>query len=283
LIAVTVFVVLVALVGGGVYWLTRPAKASTERPKDAPAAGSCWNVNEKAAATAFPWPGTSVDCAAPHTAEVFFIGQVNREVAAKAARAKGDEAKLQQNLMYAEARRNCVVRASKYLGGDWHTGRVQVIASWIKPASSGHFGCAVVQAAAPASKHFIGRTASLRDALRTDALAIGCVARDGGGEMTYVPCEEPHEGQFVGTYTITPPDAPFNKEKVAAAAASGCGEAATRYLGGTRTDLRAGYVGPASASDWLGSDQMFACYALVTGTEKLRGSLKGIGTGPLPR
>jgi hypothetical protein len=282
LIALTVFVVGVALVAGGAYWLTRPEQVSAERPKDAPAAGSCWNVNEKVAESAFPWPGPPVDCAAPHTAEIFFAGQVDRELAAKAARAKGDEAKLQQNLMYAQARRGCVTLASAYLGGDWHTARVQVVAGWIKPARSGFFGCALVQASAPASRRFVGRTASLRDALKTNGLGTACVARDGGGEMTYVPCEEPHQGEFVGTYRITPPDAPFDAKKAAAAAASGCGEAATSYVGGTRTDLRSGYVGPTTASDWLGSDQTYACYALVTGAEKLRGSLKGIGTGPLP-
>jgi hypothetical protein len=100
--------------------------------------------------------------------------------------------------------------------------------------------------------------------------------------MAYVPCEEPHEGEFVGTYTITPPDAPFDAEKVRVAANSGCGELATRYVGGTRTDLRAGYVGPTTAGDWLGSDQTFGCYALVTGAERPRGSMKGIAAGPLP-
>jgi hypothetical protein len=282
LIGLTVFVVLAALVAGVVYWLTRPDEVSAERPEGAPAAGSCWNVNEKVAETAFPWPGAPVDCAVPHTAEVFFVGQVDRQLAAKAARANGDEAKLQQNLMYAQARRGCTSLASAYLGGDWHTTRVQVVADWIKPASAGFFGCALVQAAAPASKRFVGRTASLRGAGKGGGLDIGCVARDGGGEMTYVPCEEPHEGEFVGTYRITPPDAPFDVEKVRATATSGCTQAATAYLGGSRGDLRSGYVGPTTASDWLGSDQTYACYALTTGAAKLRGSLKGVGTGPLP-
>ncbi|MGC9668184.1 septum formation family protein [Planosporangium sp. 12N6] len=283
LIALTVFAIVAALVAGGFYWLTRPEKVSAQRPAGAPATGTCWNVSEQAAVTAFPWPGSPVDCTAPHTAEVFLVGQVDRELAAKAARAKGDDAKLQQNLMYAEARHGCTVFARQYLGGDWRSARTQIIANWIKPAKSGFFGCAVVQSAAPASKRFIGRTASLRGALGTDELAIRCVARDGGGEMAYAPCEQPHDGEFVGTYTITPPGAPFDKEKVAAAALSGCGGLVNTYVGGARTELRAGYVGPTSAGDWLGSDQTFACYALVIGDDKLRGSVKGIGTGPLPR
>jgi hypothetical protein len=283
LIGLAVVVVLAALVAGGAYWLTRPEKVSAKPPADTPAVGSCWNVDEKGAANAFPWPGKPVDCTARHTAEVFLVGQVDRELTARAASAKGDDAKLQQNLMYAQARSGCLLVASKYLGGDWHAGRVQIVADWIKPARSGYFGCAVVEAAAPASKRFVARTTSLRDGLKADGLGIACVARDGAGEMAYTPCEQSHDGEFTGTYTITPPDAPFDAEKVRAAATSGCGELATRYVGGARTDLRSAYVGPTSASDWLGSDQTYTCYTLATAAAKLRGSVKGIAAGPLPR
>jgi hypothetical protein len=283
LIGLAVLVVAAALVAGGSYWLTRPDKVSAERPGDAPAAGSCWNVDEKAVAGAMPWPGRPVDCAARHTAEVFLVGQVDRELAAKAAAAKGDEAKLQQNLMYAQARRGCLAVAPEYLGGAWRASRVQVVASWIRPARNGFFGCAVVEAAAPGSKRIVPRTAGLHDALKTDGLGIECVARDGGGEMAYTPCAQPHDGEFTGTYTLTPPDAPFVADKVGAAVTTGCGEVAARYIGASRTDLRAAYVGPTSASDWLGSDQTFTCYTMVTGADRLRGSVKGIGPGPLPR
>jgi len=39
--------------------------------------------------------------------------------------------------------------------------------------------------------------------------------------------------------------------------------------------------GSLSASDWLGSDQTFACYVLTTGGHKIQNSVKGIGHGPL--
>ncbi len=280
----TILIFVVALLGvvGGAYWLTHPASAdiSATPPKAAPATGSCWLVDEKAAAAAFPWPGKPVDCTARHTAEVFFVGQVDRELAGQAATAKGEDAKIQQNLMYAQARRACIVRGSDFAGGDWHSARVQIIAGWIKPAKSGHFGCAMVEATAPASKQFVVRTASLRGA--ADALPIACVARTGGA-LAYAGCDTTHDGEFVGTYTITPLNLPFDAQKVPASANTGCGNAMTSYVGAARTDLRAGYVGPTSGADWLGSDQTYACYALVTGADKLRGSIKGIGSGPLPR
>nr|WP_240943229.1 septum formation family protein [Planosporangium thailandense] len=262
--------------------MTRPKTVSAERPKGAPAVGSCWNVSEEAVAAAFPWPGAPVGCTASHTAEVFLVGQVDRELAAKAAAAKGDEAKVGQSLMYAQARHACLTVAPKYLGGDWHASRVQVVASWIKPAWVGFFGCAVVEAAAPGGKRFVPRTASLRGALGGGGLDIACVARDTTSEMRYVPCDQPHDGEFTGTYTITPPGAPFVADKVSAAVTAGCGEAAKSYIGAPRTDLSARFVGPTSTGDWLGSDQTYACYALVTDGQRLRGSVKGLGPGPLP-
>jgi hypothetical protein len=49
----------------------------------------------------------------------------------------------------------------------------------------------------------------------------------------------------------------------------------------SRTDLRASYVGPTSSLTWVGSDQSFACYA--SASTPIRGSIKGLGTGQLPR
>jgi Septum formation len=273
-------VVLVAAGAAGAWWLARPDRVDAKTPAGAPATGSCWQVDEKVAGTAFPWPGKAVDCTASHTAEVFYVGQVAADLAAKAAGSKGEDAKINQNLMYAQARRACIVLGSKFLGGDWHSARVQIVASWIKPARTGHYGCAMVEATAPASKRFVARTASLRGA--ASSLPIGCVARVDGA-LAYAPCESAHEGEFVGTYTITPIDVPFDAQKVPASANTGCGVQTGNYVGATRADLRAAYVGPTTGGDWLGSDQTYACYAMVTGGGPVRGSVKGIGAGPLPR
>jgi hypothetical protein len=51
--------------------------------------------------------------------------------------------------------------------------------------------------------------------------------------------------------------------------------------GADRPDLSAGYVGPTTAQTWLGSDQTFACYAVAT--DRLRGTIRSLGTRPLPR
>ncbi len=65
----------------------------------------------------------------------------------------------------------------------------------------------------------------------------------------------------------------------------GCGQVALTYLGlpadATRPDLKVGYVGPTSAETWLGSDQTFGCYASTDAA--LRGTIRNLGTRPLPR
>jgi hypothetical protein len=274
--------VAVALVAAaGAYWLTRPAAGDAGAPpKGAPKPGSCWSVGEAAARGTFPWPGAAVACTGPHTTEVFHVGRVDPNLG-------GDDAKLRQNLMYAQARRACTVLASAFLGGDWHGARVTVLADWVAPARQGHFGCAVAESADPAGTRFVTRTASLRDALTHDSdLAIACVGRGGADSaLQYAGCGAPHDGEFVGTYTITPPGAPFDESAVRQAADHGCTSAALTFLGlpadGNRADLRAGYVGPVTAADWLGSDQTFACYTLATGGRTIRGSVKGLGLGDL--
>jgi hypothetical protein len=273
-----VFVALVVLAAGGAYWLSRPGKVSAALPKAAPGLGSCWQVDKETAGRPFPWPGRAVDCGGTHTAEVFQLGQVDRELAAQVRDAGRDEARAGQALMNGQARSACVGVASTYLGADWHTARIQVVASWITPRDSGHFGCALVEVADAAGAAFKPRTGSLRGVGPTGGLKIGCVTRS-----VYTPCDQPHDGEYTGRYVITPPGAPFDPTGVRAAADKGCTEVGTKYVGAARTDLRSGYVGPTSANEWLGSDQTFTCFAVATGTDPLKGTLKGLGSGPLPR
>jgi hypothetical protein len=282
-----IFVAVIALLAGGGYWLSRPTSVAAEQPaapKAAPATGSCWTVDAAAAEAALPWPGSPVDCAAPHTAEVMLVARVDPALVDQAANAEGDDRRLAENLMYAQARRACSAHAGAYVGGGgWRAARTRVVASWVRPQKYGYFGCAIAETADPGGTQLVSRTGSLRG--QGAQLGIACVERTGDGALRYVGCDAPHNGEFVGTYTITPLDAPFHEAAVRSAALKGCGGAGLSHLGlppdGTRPDLRAAYVGPTTAADWLGSDQTFACYLMAEG--KLRGSVKGIAGAPLPR
>jgi hypothetical protein len=244
-------------------------------PSTAPALGSCWQVEPAAAAKAFPWTG-AVSCTAAHTAEVYYVGQADHDLVRR-SRGTDENARIAANLMLAEVRRACGAFASTYLGDSWHNAQVAIVADWVGSQRDGFFGCALAQTTDAAGTRYATRTASMRSA--AGELAATC-AVDGG----YVPCDQPHNGEFVGTYTVTPADAPFDQAALNSAVLKGCGDAVRTYLGlpkeAQRADLTAGYVGPTTAQTWLGSDQTFACYAVSA--DRIRGTIRSLGTRPLP-
>lgn len=272
-------VVVLALAGGGAYWLLRDTsrKIPHTPPAAAPRVGSCWKVDAAGAKAAFPWAGGPVDCAAAHTVEVFHVGQAGDDLLHRLDQAEDENVKIAQNLLYAQARRACVVEGTAFLGGNWHESKVQILASWIAPATDGFFGCAVAAVTGPAADEFTSREGSLAKAGPT--LPIGCVA-----SLRYVDCTAPHDGEYTGSYSIAPMDAPFDETAVRNASAKGCVGVGLRYLGlaetADRADLSAAAVGPKTASDWLGSDQTFACYLMSS--RPMKASVAKLGTGPLP-
>ncbi|MFF5230595.1 septum formation family protein [Dactylosporangium sp. NPDC000521] len=276
---VILIVVVLALAGGGAYWLLRDGdrKIPKTPPAAAPQVGSCWKVDAAGAKAAFPWAGAPVDCAAAHTVEVFHVGQATEDLLHRLDDAEGQDVTITQNLLYAQARRACVVQGTVFLGGNWHESKVQILASWINPAKDGFFGCAVAPVTGPAGDELATREGSLAKA--GSSLPIECVSA-----LKYVGCDAPHDGEYSGSYSIAPMDAPFDETAVRSASAKGCTSVGLRYLGlaetADRADLSAAAVGPKSGSDWLGSDQTFACYLMSS--RPLKGSVQKLGTGPLP-
>lgn len=268
-------VLVVALVGAAMWWFNRPDPVPSGTPSTAPAVGSCWQVEPAAAAKPFPWTGAA-SCAAAHTAEVYYVGQADHDLVRR-SRGTDENAKVAANLMLVEVRRACGAFASTYLGDNWHNARVTIAADWIGSRRDGFFGCALAQTLDAAGTRFVTRTVSMKSA--AGELTASC-ALDGG----YVPCDQPHNGEFVGTYTVTPEDAPFDQAAVKSAVTKGCGDAVRDYLDlpqqAQRADLTAGYVGPTTAQTWLGSDQTFACYAVSK--DRIRGTIRSLGTRPLP-
>jgi hypothetical protein len=279
LIGIGVIAVLAAAV---VWWINRDEPIPDQPPSSAPKVGSCATVSPQTAKKAMPWPGKPVDCADRHTAEVYHVGQVDRDLIARARAKSGDDRTVAVNLMYAQARRACGALGTTYLGADWHASRVALLANWIDPVRNGFFGCAVVEVAGPGGDPYVTRTGSLKG--KGGSLAVACVARE-GDTVRFSSCESAHTGEFVGTYIVTPSGAPFESAAVTAAVTKGCGRVTLSYLGlpgdASRPDLHVGYVGPTSQATWLGSDQTFACYASADG--ELRGTLRNLGTRPLPR
>ncbi|MFI5905892.1 septum formation family protein [Dactylosporangium sp. NPDC051541] len=278
-----VIAVVVVLVGGGLYWMYQRGQGRdipSSPSAGAPAAGTCYQVDANGAKAALPWDGDAVDCGGSHTVELYHIGQVPQDLLHRLDDAKGDDVKVVQALLYAQARRVCVIEGPAYLDGDWHAARVQVVAAWIKPATDGFFGCGLAEVTGPAGDQFTPRTGTLKGALKNPgALAAACIA-----DLRYVQCTDSHDGEYAGVYTITPPEAPFDEAGVKSAATRGCTSVGLTYLGlpanADRADLSPAAVGPKTANDWLGSDQAFACYLMSA--KPLKSTVHNLGTAPLP-
>jgi len=267
----------------------RSPAVPTEPPKTAPAVGSCWNVTDGSLAGQLPFVGAPVDCTAPHTAEVAAVAQVNRDLVQAARTAKGQDSKIDSVAMTVAARAGCTNAVAGYLGGSFRASQLTVHPDFIAPARDGFYACVVAQVADPGGDRAVTRTSSLAGVLAdrtlSATLAIDCVT--GAGQtaaLTFVSCGQSHIAEFVGLYTVTPPNAPFNGNQLKVVVTTGCKSLIESYLalgtGQTRADLQISYVGPDSAELWSGSDQTFACYAV--GSPGWTGTIKGLGTRPLP-
>ena len=279
-------VVVLVVIGGVVWWANRSAPIPTKPPKGAPAVRSCWNVPAAKVSATLPWPGSPVACTAAHTAEIYFVGQVDRSLIKDYQSAKGEAAQAAAVVMEGEARNACTGRANSYLGGAWRSSQLTIVPDFLTPEKNGFYACAAAQISDPGGDGIVTRTAPLAGALTgaaAKALAIDCY--DGTTALSFVPCTADHRGEYVGLYTVTPLGAPFNGPELQTAVTTGCQAILDGFLGlsagsQSRDDLRSSYVGPTTSATWLGSDQSFACYAVAPST--ISGSIKGLGTRPLP-
>ncbi len=289
LMPVAVAVLVLAVIATALWWFNRSTAIPSALPKSAPAVGSCWDVDAHVISDTLPWPGDPVACTAPHTAEIFYTGQVDHALLKAAKTAKGSAAQVNDVLIQAEARSGCSGHVAAYLGGPWRGAQVSLIPTFLTPKADGFFACTLAQVSDPGGTHIVTRSASLKGAVtdpKAADITIDCYADAADGAPSFTPCAEAHSGEYVGTFTVTPLGAPYNGAELQTTVTQGCQSLVDRFVGlpagaKSRTDLRASYVGPTSSLTWVGSDQSFACYASTS--TPIRGSIKGLGTAGLPR
>lgn len=261
-----------------------------------PAVGACLTGG---ALSAFEPPATTllnvVECATEHIVEVVGIGTFTGAVAAAPAPPAWDSDG--NRAAYAE----CDKAATAYAGGDWHTGRLFPFLSVPKdPAWQGgarQFVCGLAEAAddlfAPRP-----RTGSLKGSLADpQPLALTCVLLEGSDlspegfyrsvdAVTPIDCAQPHDTEFVGTWTAPAgayPDAKHLNELVSDA----CYAQIAAFLGISqlqlyqRGDVYTFWTG-LTASQWKLGDRTAHCFLNVASKTLLRSSAKGLGTKPLP-
>jgi hypothetical protein len=296
--------VVVIVIVGTVLWLAnRSTPVPTTTPKAAPAVRSCWNVDAATIGHQLPWPGSPVACTAAHTAEIVSVGQVDRQLVRTAQKATGQDATVNSFVMATGARAACLDKVGSYVGGAWRGAQLTVYPDFVAPAKDGFFACVIAQVADPGGLGLVTRTASLAGALSgpgAASLRIDCVADSTSGAgtssaapsgltaaagLSFVECGQPHTSEFVGLYTVTPANAPYNGPEIQKVVTAGCQQLVDSFVGVAapqkRSDLRISEVGPDSANLWAGSDQTFACYA--SASTPWSGSIKGIGTRALQR
>lgn len=220
------------------------------------------------------------ECAGAHIYETVHIGQFKGEAAALAAPPAVGSAAL--NAAWAE----CADKASEYLGGPWHLGRIWIGVSvpirdaWESDAR--WFRCeaavsGIVAKTTTWSKSLKGEFAS------SEALLKTCVQLFDDDRATQLKdCAEQHNGELVGTYLA---DDYKVLEDNSDSVHRKCRSLVAAYVGvpdDRNIEYRTGtsYIYP-TTRDWAAGDRQVQCF-LYLSDEKLTKSLKGGGSKALP-
>ncbi|MEV4132005.1 septum formation family protein [Dactylosporangium sp. NPDC049742] len=182
-------------------------------------------------------------------------------------------------LTEAGADERCREQAESFLGGPWEQSRTDYGLLRDKDPMRGRLLCAVTETAGTGGRP-VGSTRSMKDGMRGDRrLAITCLVTDTDTstdgddeeqEYLFGECAQSHAAEFVGTVAA-------GGDTDAA-----CGEVAAAYLGlpdlRQRADLRVA---------WLSRENELCLVTEVPDPagrhDTLRGSVQGLGAGPLPR
>lgn len=226
-----------------------------------------------------------VDCEEPHLLETVHVGTFTGKTA------EAEEPPAQGSTALRRAFEKCEKRAADYLGADYRHGRLWLGVAVPTPAAwSGGarwFRCDLSELDSVAGDP-VTREGDLAGALaESSPLRLGCwvVEVGEGGELVEespVPCDEPHDAEFVGVWRA--PDGPFPDPKDDSAAHDGCRSRIADYTGvpdDGNVRYRVGaIVDWMSERDWENGNRGFRCRLLVA--EPVTGSLRNAGPEALP-
>lgn len=231
-----------------------------------------------------------VDCAQPHLVETVHVGTFEEDAAERDAPPEVGSSALRA------AYRECQKEAAKVLGADFRYGKlwlgvaVPSAAGW--EGGARWFRCDLLETARVYGEP-VTREGSLAGALGEDGepdLALGCftveVDDSAVKRMTPVPCNEPHEAEFVGVYRSGADDYPeISDEDAEGLVHDGCREQVAKYVDvpvdGDLVFRTGTIVDWMSEDDWRAGDRGFRCYLWLPDRE-LTESLAGDGTDALP-
>jgi hypothetical protein len=257
-----------------------------------PEVGSCYRTSATYAWVLDRYAGSAVpSCDQPHHLETFHVGQFSGADALRPSPPPNGSP---------EARRAyeaCATEAKTFLGDDWRNGRLDIAvlfpnsSQWKGEAR--YFRCDAMELASPAGL-LQERRGSLRDGLTGERpLALGCAAivRNASEieDLAPTPCTTPHDVEYAGMFVaadVPYPDKADERQKLG----NDCQPIFLGYVGVTagqwstsRRDLS--YLSWLAAGEdgWQMGNRGVRCYVMVLDGTKVKASLKGIGTRPLPR
>jgi hypothetical protein len=271
----------------GVTWAVPPTPTvptpkvgmCTARDGAEPVPRVSWNMS------IFSSPGTTVECSVEHLAETYFVGTFPADTETDAA---GPPEHGTPRFRFAYE--TCAERATEFLGGDFHTGRLSIVPvmpsdrQWAGEAR--WFRCEVMEIVDDLLLTIGPRSETLRDGLRgAKPLALTCANAKLSDDLahfltnTFVPCAGAHTSEMTGIYVAPDIDFPGNKA-VEDAALDACYGMAATFLGLTRAELdnvlgiRWTFSG-GQRELWSVGDRSHRCYVLDYAFRTLTGSSKG--------
>jgi Septum formation len=193
---------------------------------------------------------------------------------------------------FKSASQTCDREAEKFLGGDWHKARAELVAvmpsdrQWHGEAR--WFRCELMETK-DSQGHVVSRSKSMKDGLRgKKPLVLTCAnyspTKDGKGftNITYVGCAKKHSIEMTGTYAWAATKYPGKKQTATNSAR--CLAASAKFVGSTVGGLN-GVGGfewlwwPANEAQWSVGNKTVRCYMGPWPTFKHTGSIKGNGPG----
>jgi hypothetical protein len=266
--------------------LTNNWPAMPEAKIPTPADHACYAVpaDDPGAVTAWPDP---TDCSAGHTVETLHVGTfAGADADRSSPPLAGDPGR---HRAYDE----CAVLAAGVLGGDWRTGRLELILNTpISPhweAGARWFRCDLVEYDNLREFKPVSRTASLKDALTgARAVALSCFNLTAKGDEveTIVPvdCGAGHNAEFGGVYDA--PEGPYISDDNLRADAldAGCRAVLAAYAGIPNDSnflFRTGFVTSGFGKEyWELGNRGARCYLWLP--KQFTRSVKGVGAAGLP-
>jgi Septum formation len=216
-------------------------------------------------------------CTDPHIVETFHVGQFPAEVTLPPEPGTPD---------YLWTFEECERKAKDFLGGDWYNGRlflgVTVPASRQWEGGGRWYRCELIETKYLYSDETAKRESSLAGTLSAAApVAQRCANIIGEkpdgywDDLGVADCAQPHDAEYAGSFRIPGPIQPTTKQMDAVF--DDCWDVIARYLGGTKSGIRVGYLAWGVAEDgWKRGDRYVRCYA-ADADRKIVGSVKGIG------